>query len=73
MRQAKCDGLLDDVLNKTIPMKGRMIHGRRKDGKLFQESQNYDAHGRVIFSPGRNILSNLLMEHSTFEQLTARG
>ena len=46
MREAKCDGLLDDILKETIPMHARMIHGRKKDG-LFQESQEYDAHGRV--------------------------
>ena len=49
MRLADADGLLEDVLNETIPMHGRMIHGRRKDGSLFTESQRYDAHGRVRF------------------------
>lgn len=47
MRLAKADGLLEDVLKETIPMHGRMIHGRRKDGELYAESQQYDAHGRV--------------------------
>ena len=50
MKQSNCDGLLDDVFKKTIPMHGRMIHGQRKNGKFFQEPQNYDAHGRVICS-----------------------
>ena len=31
-------------------MHARMIHGRRKDGELYQESQEYDANGRVISS-----------------------
>ncbi len=31
----------------TIPMRGRMIHGRRPGGELFEESQDYDIHGRV--------------------------
>ena len=28
-------------------MRGRMVHGQTKDGKLFQESQDYDIKGRV--------------------------
>lgn len=47
MRQSRCDGLLDDVLKETIPMHARMIHGRRKGGELYQESQEYDANGKV--------------------------
>lgn len=48
MRNAKCPGLLDTVLAETIPMYGRMIHGEKK-GKLFEESQAYDIHGRVRY------------------------
>ena len=47
MKHADAEGLLQDVLAETIPMYGRMIHGRRKGGDLFAESQQYDAHGRV--------------------------
>lgn len=47
MRNAKSDGLLVDVLDQTIHMDSRMIHGRRTDGELFQESQVYDINGRV--------------------------
>lgn len=47
MRQSQCAELLEDVLEETIPMHARMIHGRRKDGELFEESQEYDANGRV--------------------------
>ena len=50
LRHAHYDGLLHDVLKNTIPMHSRMIHGRRKNGKLFQESQAYDAYGRVRHS-----------------------
>lgn len=59
MKQSNCDGLLDNVFTKTIPMHGRMIHGQRKNGKLFQEPQNYDAHGRVICSNCRPGLGEL--------------
>ena len=47
MRQSGCKGLLEDVLSETIPMHARMIHGRRKNGELYEESQAYDANGRV--------------------------
>ena len=47
MKHACRDGLLDSILQETIPMHGRMIHGRRKTGELYEESQAYDAHGRV--------------------------
>lgn len=46
MKQANITGLIDAVLAETIPMHGRMIHGQ-KQGKLFEESQAYDIHGRV--------------------------
>lgn len=47
MKHAYRDGLLDSILQEIIPMHGRMIHGRRKTGELYEESQAYDAHGRV--------------------------
>lgn len=46
MRNAGKPGLIDAVLGETIPMHGRMIHGS-KGGELYEESQNYDIHGRV--------------------------
>jgi kynurenine 3-monooxygenase len=39
--------LLDHVLAATIPMRGRMIHGRKASGELYEEAQDYDVHGRV--------------------------
>lgn len=39
--------LLDHVLAATIPMRGRMIHGRKATGELYEEAQDYDVHGRV--------------------------
>ena len=53
MRNARADGLLDQILNETIPMHGRMIHGRHRDGHLYQESQTYDVHGRVCVAHSR--------------------
>lgn len=54
MRHANAGGLLDDVLKNTIPMHARMIHGRSKNGTLYEESQFYDAHGRVRFHDTSN-------------------
>ena len=52
MRHAGAIDLLDDVLKETIPMQGRMIHGKSRTGELYQESQAYDVHGRVcLFTP----------------------
>lgn len=50
MRYAKCEGLLEAVLAESVPMHGRMIHGRRQDGELYEEPQLYDARGRVSSS-----------------------
>ncbi len=47
LRHAGLPSLLDNVLSTTIPMRGRMIHGRRVSGELYEESQDYDIHGRV--------------------------
>jgi kynurenine 3-monooxygenase len=47
MRHCGDAKLVDDVLATTIPMYGRMIHGKRSSGTLFEESQTYDAYDRV--------------------------
>lgn len=49
LRKANVPGLIEAVLEETIPMHGRMIHGE-KQGELYEESQNYDIHGRVILA-----------------------
>lgn len=51
MRLTHCEGLLDAMLAETIPMHGRMIHGRGKHGDLYEEPQSYDAQGRVCRFP----------------------
>lgn len=61
IRNAKCDGLLDDIIDMTVPMHGRMIHRQNKDGKLFQESQKYDAHGRVCYPIITSALKTVLL------------
>ncbi|KAL9018748.1 MAG: hypothetical protein Q9185_003978 [Variospora sp. 1 TL-2023] len=63
MRHARCEGLLDAVLSETIAMHGRMIHGQRKNGKLYEESQSYDAQGRYIRAVDRAGLNKRLLDH----------
>lgn len=49
IKHANRPGLLDSVLEETIPMHGRMIHSE-KHGRISQESQAYDIHGRVCIN-----------------------
>ena len=37
---------MESILRDTIPMHGRMIHGRQR-GRLFEQSQQYDVHKKV--------------------------
>lgn len=46
IRHANRPDLLHAIRQETIPMRGRMIHGE-KHGRMSQESQAYDVHGRV--------------------------
>jgi kynurenine 3-monooxygenase len=47
MRHADHDTLIQHVVSATIPMRGRMIHGKRPNGALYEAAQDYDVHGRV--------------------------
>lgn len=47
MRHAGQPKLIEHVMGATIPMRGRMIHGKRANGQLYEEGQDYDVHGRV--------------------------
>jgi kynurenine 3-monooxygenase len=47
MRHADNEKLLQHVFSATIPMRGRMIHGKSHDGALYEAAQDYDIHGRV--------------------------
>lgn len=50
MKLANRPGFVEEVMKQTIPMRGRMIHGRGHNGKLWEGSQAYDVHGRVSLS-----------------------
>lgn len=61
IKHAQRPGLLESVLAETIPMQGRMIHGER-NGKIFEESQAYDIHGRFIRACDRAGLNKRLLD-----------
>ncbi|MCJ1471927.1 kynurenine 3-monooxygenase, mitochondrial precursor [Lambiella insularis] len=62
MRQAGVYNLVDDVLKETLPMHARMIHGRSKTGELYEDSQDYDVHGRSIHAVDRAGLNKRLLD-----------
>ena len=43
--------LLGKIKSETLPMRGRMIHGKSATGEFYQQPQDYDIHGRVIYLP----------------------
>lgn len=51
MKHSGCPGLLENVMQETIPMYGRMIHTTKRDGALLEKDQQYDIYGRVRYSP----------------------
>jgi kynurenine 3-monooxygenase len=54
--------LLERILARTIPMNGRMIHTRSKTGRIEQQSQAYDVHGRFQRSVDRGELNKALLD-----------
>ncbi|KAI1492884.1 hypothetical protein F5X96DRAFT_624084 [Biscogniauxia mediterranea] len=63
MRHAEQERLIEDVSASTIPMRGRMIHGKRANGDLYEEPQDYDIHGRTIFAIDRGGLNKRLLDN----------
>ncbi|KAK4223670.1 putative monooxygenase [Podospora fimiseda] len=62
MRNAGQPKLIDHVLSATIPMRGRMIHGKRPNGELYEDAQDYDIHGRAILAIDRGGLNKRLLD-----------
>ncbi|KAI0474688.1 FAD/NAD(P)-binding domain-containing protein [Xylaria cf. heliscus] len=62
MRHADHDKLIRHVFSATIPMRGRMIHGRRPDSTLYEAAQDYDIHGRTIYAVDRAGLNERLLD-----------
>lgn len=47
MQQAGKPELLEGVMAATIPMRGRMIHGKKATGECYEIAQDYDVNGQV--------------------------
>ncbi|KAI1282650.1 FAD/NAD(P)-binding domain-containing protein [Xylaria sp. FL0933] len=62
MRHADNEKLIQHVLSATIPMRGRMIHGKTPDGALYEDAQDYDIHGRTIYAVDRAGLNKRLLD-----------
>jgi len=62
MRHAGQPRLLEHVMGATIPMRGRMIHGKNQSGRLYEHAQDYDAKGRTIFAIDRAGLNKRLLD-----------
>ncbi|KFY05686.1 hypothetical protein V492_08358, partial [Pseudogymnoascus sp. VKM F-4246] len=62
LRASGRHGLLERIMADTIPMRGRMIHGKKTSGRLFDEAQDYDVHGRTIFAVDRGGLNKHLLD-----------
>ncbi|KAJ5669118.1 Kynurenine 3-monooxygenase [Penicillium macrosclerotiorum] len=61
IQQSHRAGLIENVLRESIPMFGRMIHGRDR-GELWEAAQAYDVHGRAINAIDRSHLNNALLD-----------
>ncbi|KAF4635400.1 hypothetical protein G7Y89_g2708 [Cudoniella acicularis] len=62
MRQSGKPTLLEKVFSETIPMRGRMIHGKSASGELYEQPQVYDVHGRAIYAVDRGGLNKTLLD-----------
>ncbi|EEH20566.1 hypothetical protein PABG_02797 [Paracoccidioides brasiliensis Pb03] len=62
MRRIKRPGFIDAILKETVPMHARMVHRKNQLGKLSQESQPYDVHGRYNNAMDRGRLNEILLD-----------
>ncbi|KAM3563252.1 hypothetical protein ARSEF4850_002409 [Beauveria asiatica] len=62
LRHAGQPELLQRVLDASVPMRGRMIHGKTVSGDLYEVSQDFDALGRTNFAIDRAALNANLLD-----------
>ncbi|KAN0092314.1 FAD/NAD(P)-binding domain containing protein [Hyaloscypha variabilis] len=62
LRNFSQPALLEKIFAETIPLAGRMIHGKNSAGQLTEQSQAYDIHGRTNFAADRGGLNKLLLD-----------
>ncbi|KAI1926567.1 kynurenine 3-monooxygenase, mitochondrial precursor [Ophidiomyces ophidiicola] len=61
MKSSNRPEFVQQILREAIPMHGRMIHGRAKNGSLWEDAQAYDIHGRHINAIDRGTLNTILL------------
>lgn len=63
MRHSDREELIDRIMQDTIPMHGRMIHGKEGE-ELWEAAQLYDVHGRVSASEAEALQSMLVVHQA---------
>ncbi|KKK26765.1 hypothetical protein ARAM_000362 [Aspergillus rambellii] len=61
MKGSGRETLINNILQETVPIYGRMIHGK-ENGELWEAPQAYDVHGRNNHSADRGMLNNALLD-----------
>ncbi|PFH56967.1 hypothetical protein XA68_15687 [Ophiocordyceps unilateralis] len=54
--------LLSEIMDDTVPIIGRMVHGRNSDGSLYEHAQKYDVKGRATHAVDRFSLNSHLLD-----------
>ncbi|PHH80551.1 hypothetical protein CDD80_1063 [Ophiocordyceps camponoti-rufipedis] len=62
VKQAGHAALLNNIMNDTVPVIGRMAHGRDPNGSLYERSHLYDAKGRATQAIDRFSLNSHLQD-----------
>ncbi|CAL3970140.1 hypothetical protein PZA11_006424 [Diplocarpon coronariae] len=62
MRSSGKQDLLQKVTSETIPMRGRMIHGKSPSGQFTELAQDYDILGRSLYAADRGGLNKTLLD-----------
>ncbi|CZT44597.1 related to kynurenine 3-monooxygenase [Rhynchosporium secalis] len=62
MRHSGRPDLVEKVLGETVPMRGRMIHGKSSSGEFTEQPQDYDIHGGVLHAADRGGLNKTLLD-----------
>ncbi|OOF95636.1 hypothetical protein ASPCADRAFT_5013 [Aspergillus carbonarius ITEM 5010] len=66
LRHSRCKNLAERILSKTVPVYGRMVHGKAK-AVLTSRRIPYDVHGQALYAISRSEINySLLQELSKF-------
>ncbi|KAJ3482867.1 hypothetical protein NLG97_g7453 [Lecanicillium saksenae] len=62
IRHAGLPAMMQGILGACVPMRGRMIHGKKSSGALYEVAQDYDLHGRCNLAMDRGALNARLLD-----------